>query len=142
MIYHKEKLLKELEDLVNGKIDSSLFPYQKGNSIRVGSFIVRVNKKGFYKVYDCINNVLVTETFCKTSAVALAKALSQGKTAKADILNIDRSIQKWYNDCMFYRYTMRKTKDDFKHDIILTRYEIARDKTSAAKSQLDKYIYA
>jgi len=43
---------------------------------------------------------------------------------------------------MFYRYSMRKTTDDFKHDVILTRYEIARDKTSDAKRQLDKYIYA
>lgn len=142
MTFHKEKLLKELEDLVNGTLDSSLFPYQKGNSIRIGSFIVRVNKKGFYKVYNCSDNILVSETFCKSSAVALAKALSQGKSAKTDILNIDRSIQKWYNDCMFYRHSMRKTKDDFKHDVILTRYEIARDKTSDAKRQLDKYIYA
>ena len=142
MTYNKEKLLKELEELVNGKIDSSLFPYQKGNSIRIGKFVVRCNKRGFWKVYDCVNNRLITETFCKSSAVALAKALSQGKSVEADILNIDRKIQKWYNDCMFYRYTMKVTKDDLKYDIVSTRYDIAKHKTSSAKQELDKYIYA
>jgi hypothetical protein len=136
------KLIKELEELVNETIDASMFPYQKGNSIRIGSFIVRSNKRGFYKVYDCANHTLVTEAFCKTSAVAIAKTLSQGKTVTENILNIDKDIQKWYNDCIFYKYNMRTTKDDFKYDIILNRYEIAKDRTCRAKEQLDKYIYA
>lgn len=136
------KLIKELEELVNETIDASMFPYQKGNSIRIGSFIVRSNKRGFYKVYDCANNTLVTEAFCKTSAVAIAKTLSQGQTVTENILNIDKDIEKWYNDCIFYKYNMRTTTDDFKYDIILNRYEIAKDKTCQAKEQLDKYIYA
>lgn len=138
----KEQILKDLEEIINGSIDINLFPYKKGNSIRIGAFAIRSNKKGFYKVYDCVNNVLVTETFCKTSAVALAKSLSQGKQAKKTILDIDKEIQKWYNDCVFYKHTMRVTKDDFKRDLTETRYEIAKDKTSHAKRQLDKYIYS
>jgi hypothetical protein len=136
------KLIKELEELVNETIDASMFPYQKGNSIRIGSFIVRCNKRGFYKVYDCENNTLVTEAFCKTSAVAIAKTLSQGQAVINNILVIDKDIQKWYNDCIFYKHNMRATKDSYKNDIILNRYEIAKDKTCHAKEQLDKYIYA
>lgn len=137
-----KRVLKELEDMINGTVDPVLFPYQKGNSIRIGSYIIRCNKKGYYKVYDCSNNTLVTETFCKTSAVALAKSLSQGKHETKTIKQIDKDIQKWYNDCVFYRHTMQVTKDDFKREITATRYDIARHKTSAAKHQLDKYIYA
>ena len=136
------KLIKELEELVNETIDPSMFPYQKGNSIRIGSFIVRSNKRGFYKVYDCENNTLVTEAFCKTSAVAIAKTLSKGQTVTDNILDIDKDIQKHYNDCMFYRHNMRVTTDAFRYDIILNRYEIAKDRTWHAKEQLDKYIYA
>ena len=136
------KLIKELEELVNETIDASMFPYQKGNSIRVGSFIVRCNKRGFYKVYDCQANRLVTEAFCKSSAVAIAKNLSQGNSDTNNILNIDKDIQKWYNDCIFYKHSMRKTTDNFKYDIILNRYEIPKEKTCRAKEQLDKYIYA
>ena len=119
-----------------------MFPYQKGNSIRIGSFIVRSNKRGFYKVYDCENNTLVTEAFCKTSAVAIAKTLSKGQTVTDNILDIDKDIQKHYNDCMFYRHNMRVTTDAFRYDVILNRYEIAKDRTWHAKEQLDKYIYA
>lgn len=137
-----KQLLKELEELVNGSIDPTMFPYQKGNSIRIGSYVVRENKRGFYKIYDCKKNVLVAETFSKTSAVAMAKTLSKNKDVRMTILGIDRELQKWYNDCVFYRYTMRKTKDFFKKDVVETRYEIAKDKTSSLRRELDKYIYA
>ena len=136
------KLLKDLEHLINGSVDPSLFPYAKGNSIRIGSFIVRENKKGFFMIYDLSSNAQIAKTFCKTSAVALAKALSQGKSVGKNILEIDKDIQKWYNDCIFYKHTISVTKDDFKREITETRYQVAKDKTSQAKRQLDKYIYA
>lgn len=138
----KEQVLKDLEEIINGSIDVSLFPYTKGNSVRIGAYVVRVNKRGFFKVYDCSKNVLVSETFCKTSAVALAKSLSQGKQVKKDILELDKEIQKWYNDCVFYKHTMKVTKDNIKRDVTETRYQIAKDKTSHAKRQLDRYIYS
>lgn len=139
----KEKILKDLEEILNGSIDPSLFPYQKGNSIRIGSFAVRSNKSGFFKIYDCKENNLVAETFCKSSAVALAKTLSHGrKSNESEILKLDKEIQKWYNDCLFYRHTMKVTKDCTKRDIISSRYDIAKHKTTVAKRELDKYIYA
>jgi hypothetical protein len=137
----KEKLYKELEDILNG-VDLSVFPYQKGNSIRIGSFVVRWNKNGYYKIYDIKENRLIQETFCKSSAVAIAKTLAKGQDNRKSILTLDKDIQKWYNDCVFYKHSMIKTDDDFKRDIITTRYEIARYKTADAKRQLDKYIYA
>ena len=138
---YPEKLVKELEELVNDTVDPSMFPYQKGNSIRIGSFVVRCNKRGYYKVYDCQDNKLVTEAFCKSSAVAIAKNLAQGHDKTQSILSIAKDIQKWYNDCVFYKHSMRLTKDDFRYDVISNRYEIAKDKTCHAKEQLDKYIY-
>lgn len=137
-----KQLAKELEELINGSIDPSMFPYQKGNSIRIGAYAVRENKRGFFKVYDCKNNVLVAETFSKTSAVAIAKTLSKNKDVRMKILGLDKELQKWYNDCVFYKYTMRKTTDFFKKDIVETRYEIAKDKTNLVRRELDKYIYA
>lgn len=137
-----EKLLKDLEELINGSIDPSLFPYQKGNSIRIGQYAIRSNKKGFFKVYDCKKNILIAETFSKTSAVAMARSLCKDKNIVSKILYLDKELQKWYNDCVFYRHTIRKTKDFFKKDIIETRYEIAKQKTSLVRRELDKYIYA
>jgi|TARA_B110000503_G_C7110002_1_gene397651 hypothetical protein len=139
---NKEKLYKELEDILNLSIDPGLFPYQKGNSIRIGSFVVRWNKNGYYKLYNIKENKLIQETFCKTSAVAMAKTLAKGQDSSKSILTLDKDIQKWYNDCIFYKHSMLTTDDNFRRDIISTRYEIARYKTVDAKRKLDKYIYA
>lgn len=139
---NSSKILKDLEEIINGSIDPSMFPYAKGNSIRIGCYIVRCNKKGYWKVYNIQDNKLVTETFCKSSAVALAKSLSQGKESIKDIKEIDKDIQKWFNDCVFYKHTIRVTKDDIKRDVSQTRYEIAQRKTHYAKQRLDKYIYS
>ena len=37
-------LLNELQHLIEDKLDPSLFPYQKGNSIRIGKIVVRDRK--------------------------------------------------------------------------------------------------
>lgn len=137
----KEKVLKDLEELINGSIDPTLFPYQKGNSIRLGKYAIRVNKRGFYKIYDVKENRLVAEMFCKTTAIALAKVLSKGQ-ATNKVLELDKELQKWYNDCVFYRHTILKTDDSVKREVVRVRYDIAKDKTSAVRRELDKYVYA
>lgn len=139
----KSILLKELQELLDKPIDPTMFPFQKGNSIRIGQYIVREKKNGKFRVYDCKNNHMITELFCKSSAVALAKTMAKGNTTNiSSIQSIDKEIQKWYNDCVFYRHTLKVTKDCIKKDIVETRYEIARDKTTSIRKQLDKYIYA
>ena len=137
---NKEKVLKELEEILNSNIDPTMFPYKKGNSIRIGKYVVR-SSKGVHKIFDCEDNVMIAETFSKTAALALAKSLSKGICEKNTILSLDKSIQKWYNDCVFYNYTLKKTKDYTKKDIISVRYEIARQQVDSAKHELDKYIY-
>ena len=48
------RVLKDLKKLIEENIDPSMFPYCKGNSIRIGSFTIRHNKKG-YHIYDMRN---------------------------------------------------------------------------------------
>jgi hypothetical protein len=134
------KLVIELENLINNKIDTSYFPYVKGKSIRIGHVIVRETSFGFL-VFDTKNNKEIDKMFCKTSAVALAKTVASGKEYKKDIVQLDKIIEKNYNDAIFYKYTMRVTKDDIKYNVAETRYDIAASKTKYAKEQLDKYIY-
>ena len=137
----ENKLLRDLEEILNGSIDPVMFPYKKGNSLRIGKYAVR-NSRGYYKVFDCETNKQVAQMFCKSSAVALAKSLAQGHNSLESIKHIDQHIQKWYNDCVFYKHTMKVTKDDIKFDVVSTRYDISRDQTDKARKQLDKYIYA
>jgi len=137
-----DKLVKELELLINKGLEDVYFPYQKGNSIRIGPMIIRYNKKGFYLVYDTRDNLQVARTFCKSSAVAIAKKLAQGSNCVEKILEIDKRIQKYYNDAVFYKYTMKVTRDDVKRDITSTRYDIARRETEVARNRLDQYIFS
>lgn len=138
---NKIKVIRDLEDLLDVSIDPTYFPYKKGNSIRVGRYVVRENRRGFFRIFDCERNSQIAETFCKTSALALAKSLASGVDQRTRILNLDRELQKWYNDCVFYKYNIRVTKDFDRKDILEMRYDIARRKTVDAKQQLERIIF-
>ena len=133
-------LLKELQHLIDDKLDPSLFPYQKGNSIRIGKIVVRDSKKGFL-IYDCQENRQVAITFSKTAALALAKSLSKGTNITSTVMDLDKTIQKNFMDALFFTNTIKTTKDDFKKDVSITRLEIAKARTAHAKSALDSIIF-
>jgi len=133
-------LLKELQHLIEDKLDPSMFPYQKGNSIRIGKIVVRDSKKGFL-IYDCQENKQVAITFSKTAALALAKSLSKGTNNIKTVMDLDNTIRKNYMDALFFTNTIKTTKDDFKRDVVLTRLEIAKARTANAKSALDSIIF-
>ena len=131
---------KDLEYLINKNLDTSFFPYVKGKSIRIGHIVVRETRFGFL-VFDTIENKEVAKMFCKTSAVALAKTLASGKNQIRTIKELDHEIQKNYNDAIFYKHTMRVTKDETRYGVAEVRYDIAAARTHAAKEKLDTYIY-
>ena len=135
-----KQILKDLQDIIEDNLDPSMFPYQKGNSIRIGRFVIRQSRAG-YLVYDIESNRQIAKTFCKTAAVALAKNQHKGRDTSR-VLDLDKTIQKHYNDCVFYRHTIKKTKDEIKKEITTVRYEIAKSITSDAKQRLDSYIFS
>jgi len=137
------ELVKELENLINNKIDTSYFPYVKGKSIRIGHIIVRETRARFFLVFDTKENKEVAKMFCKTSAVALAKTIAKSKE-DADIKRIkelDHTISKNFTDALFYKHTMKVTKDEIKRDVAEMRYEIAAETLWDAKGKLDTFIY-
>ena len=119
-----KKVLKELQEIVDGNLDLTMFPYAKGNSIRIGKIIIRSSKNGFL-VYDCESNLQVARTFCKTAAVAVARNLAKKKGIDSIniVLDLDNTI-------------------DFKRNISKTRYEIAKDRTNQARQSLDHIIFS
>ena len=131
---------RELEYLINKNLDTSLFPYVKGKSIRIGHIVVRETRFGFL-VFDTTENKEVAKMFCKTSAVALAKSIATGRNNLKTIKDLDQRIQKNYNDAVFHKHTMRVTKDDTRYSVAQVRYDIAAARTQAAKEELDRYIY-
>lgn len=135
-----DNLVKELETLLKIELDSTLFPYQKGKSVRIGHIVIRESNQG-YKIFDTNTNRMVCDTFSKTSAVAIARNLAKGKSDIKEILFIDKTIKKNYIDCIFYRHNMLSTNDYSKKAVLETRYEDAKSRTEYARHVLDKYIF-
>jgi hypothetical protein len=145
MIYDKlknSKISAELEELINRALDMSLFPYVKGKSIRIKHIVVREAKFGFL-VFDTKANKEICKTFCKTSAVAVAKSIASGRGVSMErIRSLDDTIKKNYNDALFYKHTLESSKDSTRRFVAETRYDLAALKTRDAKEQLDRIIYS
>jgi len=136
-----KKIVKDLKEIMEVSLDPSLFPYKKGNSIRIGHVVIRKNKNG-YVLYDIREKgPALHETFSQKAAVALARHYLKHNTLDVEVLELDRQIQKNYNDSIFFKYTIENTKDDFKRETTLIRYEIAKDKTYDALDNLDRFIF-
>jgi len=129
------KVLKDLQAIIEDNLDPTLFPYKKGNSIRIGSIVIRESTKG-HLVY-CVNaNKQIARTFSKTAAVAIARGGDL-----QDVLELDREIMKHFNDCLFYKNTMKTSKNETSRFVAENRYEISSDKTHDLKQKLDHYIF-
>ena len=129
------KVLKDLQEIIEANLDPTLFPYQKGNSLRIGSIVIRESKKG-HLVYCAKANKQIARTFSKTAAVAIARGGNVNK-----ILRLDNEIMKHFNDCLFYKNTMKNSKSDVSRFVAENRYEISSDKTRQLKKKLDGYIF-
>lgn len=137
---NSEKLIKDLEEIVNKGLDSVAIPYQKGNSIRIKHIAIRKSSKG-YLIYDTHDNVQVARTYFKTTAVAIAKNLALGRNIIDPALDLDYQMLKHYNDAVFYKNAIKKSNDDFVITIRETRLDIAVLESQNIRKKLDKYIY-
>lgn len=133
-------LINELNDIVEQGLENTPLPYKKGNSIRIGNIVIRTSKKG-YLIYNTETNKQVCKTFCKASALAIAKNLAEGRNITKRVLDLDHTIQKYYNDALFYKHTIKKTKDEFIKETRGIRLTDALDKTRQARNNLDKFIF-
>lgn len=134
-------IVRILEEIIDNNIDEVDFPQVKGNSIRIKNMVIRKSRNG-YLIYDTKDNRQVAKTFCKASAVAVAKSLAKGIDQTDKVLRYDSIIEKNYNDSLFYKNTLRRTKDDFKRSVIEIRFLDAKDRTESAKRFLDSIIFA
>ena len=50
-------------------------------------------------------------------------------------------IARNFNDAVFYKHTIKTTKEEVRKFVAITRYDLAATKTREAKELLDSYIY-
>ena len=136
-----EKLLNDLEEIVNRGLEDSAIPHARGNSIRIKHIIIRKSPKG-YLIYDAKENKQVVRTYFKTTAVAIAKNLAQGKDITVTAMEFDNLMLKHYNDALFYRNSIRNTNDADKREIREVRLDVAIQESLRVRSLLDRYIFS
>lgn len=136
----KKNIVNELEEIIETGLEILPLPVVKGNSIRIKHMIIRSSKQG-YLIYDSKENVQIAKTFSKAGAIAIARHYPTNKNFLITALEIDTTIQKYYNDAVFYKHTIRKTKNESTKEIRRVRLQDAIAKTQAAKHKLDRYIY-
>lgn len=135
-----DTLLRELEDIVNRGLENSLIPYVKGRSIRIKNHVIRESSAGFL-IYDIESNRQVARTQFKSSAVAIAKNLTQGKDVTREVMNFDRDLTKHYNDAIFYRNMIKKLEDPCSREIRKIRLDIALEETARVRNRIDSFIF-
>jgi hypothetical protein len=138
---NSEKLLSDLEDIVNKGLEGIKIPYAKGNSIRIGHIIVRTSPKG-YLIYDVTDNRQVARVHFKTTAVAIAKNLAQGKNITEKLLEFDYLMLKHYNDAVYYKNSIKKSTDEFRKEVRQTRLDVAIEESRRVRRLLDKFIFS
>ena len=135
-----EKLIHDLEEIVNRGLEDSAIPVARGNSIRIKHIVVRKSPKG-YLIYDAKENKQVVRTYFKTTAVAIAKNLAQGIDITETAMEFDDTMLKHYNDAIFYKNSIRNTTDASKREIRETRLDVAIQESQRVRSLLDRYIF-
>lgn len=136
----KENLIKDLDEIISIGLENYPLPFQRGNSIRIKNYAIRKSSKGFM-IFNCETNKTVAITNFKTTAVAIAKCLSEGKDVTKDALFYDEILAKHYNDAIFYKRTIKCTNDPIKKDITEARLQLAIDKSKHLKDKLDDFIF-
>jgi len=139
---NQEKVVKELEIILNESIEKYSIPFVRKNSVKIKNFIIRYNsKKDFYFIYDCSSNKQVAKTNFKSTALAIAKNLANGRNIVDRVLKYDRELLKYYNDALVYKNIIKKSANQEMIEVRKHRLELCIDRTNYIKDILDDYIF-
>lgn len=138
MLY--ENALEQLESLLDDPYYMGKIPYKKGNSIRIGHYIIRKNKTG-YLVYDCVDNKKVDHFWSKSAALAYVKLDLDGKKLHTEIKRLDKTLEKNQIDAMFYKNTIKKASEEIRKSSAKVRLDIAEENAFNAKYRLIGLIF-
>ena len=116
-------------------------PYKKGNSVRIKNVVMRKNGKG-YHVFNLIDKQHVIFTPSKTSALAIAHCTAHGlERSVTEIRHLDNKLSKYYNDAIFYKYTVEHSKDEIRAEAAQCRFEIAMDECMRIREQIEYHLF-
>ena len=133
-------IVYQLKDFVDSSVDTVLFPVKTKNRINIGSYSIK-ETKGIFTIKCYKSKSIVAQTYTKAAAIAIAKSLSKNKNGiTPNIIELDKVAGKHRNDCVFYRYTLKKTKNQLTRETTMYRFEISHQKQQEAIDKIKQYI--
>jgi hypothetical protein len=144
MSIRTSEIKKSSEDLDNMLFDimikSGVFVPMNKNQFRFKNYLIDRENQAWNIYYQ---KKKICTTFLKVSAFAACRLHDQRKRKDlTEMLELDKIFQKNYLDILFYKHTLKNSKDYLKLDTALWRYEISSDKARAAKQKIDKTFYS
>lgn len=134
-----DHIVKDLDNIITKNIDRYKFPEVKGNSIRISYILIRSSKKYNYVIVDTKTNRTIDTTYSKSGAIAIALSVLKNKNY-SKISKYDSIIEKHDNDRLFYSNIIKNTPEEIKKEIMIIRFDEAKNKIYWAKSVLDNHI--
>lgn len=134
-----ESVVGDLQKIIERTLQQHNLPYRNGNTIRIQNIIIRTSKKHGYVVIDTTTNKPITNTFSRTGAVAVAKAVLKNESY-TQIKNYDTVMEKHSNDVHFYSHILSGNSDKDRKEAIKIRLDLSKHRIKYAKELLDDYV--
>lgn len=134
------KFISSLSNVVEQGLYKENFPYVKNNDIYIKNYVVR-NVKECFIIMKHPENMVISKTNFKSSALAIAKTLSLNKNCIQTILEIDRDMLKHYNDVEVFKHTIKHAADPELKQIREDRLNMSLGYFKNARKKVNSYIF-
>ena len=135
-----EKLEAQIYDMA---VRSGMFVPINPRSTKYKNYMIVRGPDDMWNVFQMPRKILIATTYLKVSAFAIAKLHDKKWTTRIDdIEKEDKRFQKNYTDSVFYKNTMKVSKDYVTKDTALWRWELVTEQVKDAKSRIDGIFYA
>lgn len=134
----KKEIAAQLEKFFQSDILASI-PQVEQNLIKVKNWHISY-RDNLYHIIEQKSNRVYAKTYTKAAALAFVKTKLSNSKNELLILDLDKTIEKNSNDCVFYKNTIAKVKNKNKRFSTITRLEIADQLLETAKRQLQGFI--
>lgn len=135
-----QHIVNELKALISHGVKTHPLPIKVGNSIRIGPVVIRQCKDKTFLLFDSRNQDMLGTAYSKHGALAFAKLYNEDKDVSI-VESLDRKFQKYDLDARFYQYSLDKTKNNVKKDVLDTRLQLAYDELRSITHKLEQLIF-
>lgn len=136
-----KNFLVDLENLFQNINLLQNFPILDGKNIKINKFEITETKNGYF-VFDIEQNKKLYFFYSKRAALAMVQNKIKKYNLEKEILDLDRLIDKYDTDCVFYRHSIKYSKNR-KHKIGLSaRLDWSNYTLDNARLRLKEIIFA